>query len=68
MKRLKNKAGTKVQVRQIKSANGRGPVVHKTLGALGLGSIGKQKTFTISPSLSGMIGSVSYLLDIKEVK
>ncbi len=68
MKRIDNKDGTKVTVRQCKSANGRAPAVHKTLSALGLGRIGKQKTFKINPALAGMIGSVSYLLEIQEVK
>ena len=68
MKHIENKDGTRVAVRQCKSANGRAPAVHRTLNALGLGRIGKQKTFKINPALAGMIGSVSYLLEIQEVK
>lgn len=61
-------AGSKVTVRQTRSIAGREKEVIRTLQALGLGRIGKQKELTVNPAVLGMIKRVGYLLEVKESK
>ena len=58
----------KVFVKQVRSQVGRDPKVIKTLQAVGLGSIGKQKELTLNPSVQGMLDKVQHLVEITPVK
>jgi len=57
----------KVQVTQTRSAIGRAANQKATLVALGLGKIGKQVEVETSPSIQGMINTVSHLVTVKEL-
>jgi hypothetical protein len=49
---------SKVRVRQLRSKIGRNPATVRTLKALGLGSIGKEKELALNPSVQGMLNAV----------
>ncbi|MCB1140611.1 MAG: 50S ribosomal protein L30 [Leptospiraceae bacterium] len=57
----------KVKVTQVRSQIGTIPKHRKTLKALGLGRIGKERVHTKSPVLDGMIRQVGYLLKVEKV-
>lgn len=57
--------GSKVVVKQTRSTIGRNERVYRTLEALGLGRIGKQREITLNPSVRGMLIKVRHLVEIK---
>jgi large subunit ribosomal protein L30 len=59
---------SKVVVKQVRSHIGRAPQTLKTLKAIGLGAIGKQKELTLNDSVKGMIKRVSHLVEVTPVK
>jgi large subunit ribosomal protein L30 len=59
---------SKVRVKQVRSQIGRNPTTVRTLKAIGLGAIGKQKELTLSPSVQGMLNSVKHLVEVTPVK
>jgi large subunit ribosomal protein L30 len=54
-----------IEIRQVKSQIGSKPKARATLRALGLGKIGKTRTFEDTPSVRGMIKKVSHLIQVK---
>jgi len=61
-------SGKKVTVTQIRSAASRAIKVDKQLQAMGLGRVGKKVTFTLNPSIQGMIHTVRHLVKVEEAK
>jgi len=59
---------SKVRVKQVRSQIGRNPATCRTLKAIGLGAIGKQKELTLNPSVQGMLNSVQHLIEVTPVK
>jgi large subunit ribosomal protein L30 len=59
---------SKVRVKQVRSQIGRNPATRRTLKAIGLGSIGKQREITLNPSVQGMLQSVQHLIEVTPVK
>lgn len=59
---------SKVRVKQVRSQIGRGPLTVRTLKAIGLGAIGKQKELALNPSIEGMLKAVQHLIEITPVK
>lgn len=59
---------TKIKVTQLRSIASRDPSTKATISALGLGKIGKTKTFTTNPALLGMIKKVEHIVSVVEVK
>lgn len=59
---------SKVRVRQVRSQIGRQPTTKRTLKAIGLGSIGKQRELTLNQSVQGMLDSVQHLIEVTPVK
>ena len=59
---------SKVRVKQVRSQIGRNPTTVRTLKAIGLGSIGKQKELTLNPSVQGMLNVVKHLVEVTPVK
>jgi large subunit ribosomal protein L30 len=57
----------KINVIQVKSANGRKESHKRVLEALGLGRIGKHRVHEDTPNILGMIKKVSYLLKVEPV-
>lgn len=62
MKRAALVKGSKVIVKQYRSAAGRAVPVLRTLEALGLGRIGKAKVFVLNEALIGMLRRVDHLV------
>ena len=60
------KTGKTVTVRQIKSANRKPEIQAATLRGLGLKKIGRVRTLEDTPSVRGMIRSISHLVEIVE--
>jgi large subunit ribosomal protein L30 len=58
----------KVLVKQVRSKIGRNPKTIRTLQAIGLGSIGKEKLLTLNPSVQGMLDGVRHLVEVTPVK
>lgn len=67
-RKVQVRPGSKISVRQIRSAIGREPSVRATLCALGLGRIGKESAHVASASVLGMVKKLGHLLDVREVK
>ena len=61
-------AAEKVIVTQTRSSNRHPKKQLETLRALGLGRIGKSKEHSLTSSTTGMIKSVSHLVQIAKVK
>ncbi|MFN4894168.1 MAG: 50S ribosomal protein L30 [Pseudomonadota bacterium] len=59
---------SKVRVKQVRSQIGRNPTTVRTLKAIGLGAIGKQKELTLNPSVQGMLDTVKHLVEVTPVK
>jgi len=59
---------SKVIVKQVRSQIGRNPTTVRTLKAIGLGAIGKQKELTLNDSVKGMIKRVAHLVEVAPVK
>jgi large subunit ribosomal protein L30 len=62
------KSGKTLTVRQIRSAARRPDIQAATLRGLGLGKIRRTRTLEDTPSVRGMIHSVSHLVEIVEDK
>ena len=62
------KSGKTLTVRQIKSAARRPESQAATLRGLGLGKIRRTRTLEDTPSVRGMINSISHLVEIVEEK
>lgn len=60
--------GSKVLIKQVRSLIGRDEQFRQTLGALGLGRIGKSVEQTLSPAIIGMVRRVSCVLDLSKTK
>ena len=67
-KKTAKKSGKTVTVRQIKSAARRPDIQAATLRGLGLGKIRRTRTLEDTPSVRGMIHSISHLVEIVEDK
>ena len=61
-------ADKKVKITQIKSAIGYRHQAKDTLKALGIGKLNGSVIKSNSPSIQGMINSISHLLKVEEVK
>jgi large subunit ribosomal protein L30 len=59
---------SKVRVKQLRSKIGRNPATVRTLKALGLGSIGKEKELALNASVQGMLDAVKHLVEVTPVK
>jgi large subunit ribosomal protein L30 len=55
-------------VRQVRGLSGREVTTRRTIEALGLGRVGKSRVFQVNPALSGMIMSVSHLVEVEPVE
>jgi large subunit ribosomal protein L30 len=53
-----------IRVKQVRSKIGRNPTTIRTLKALGLGSIGKERVLPVNPSVEGMVGRVKHLIEV----
>jgi large subunit ribosomal protein L30 len=62
----KTLAGKTIVVRQIRSAARRPEIQAATLRGLGLGKIRRTRTLEDTPSVRGMIHSISHLVEIVE--
>ncbi len=58
----------KVKITQVKSSIDRPLRQKRTLVALGLGRINKSSQHNLTPQIKGMIGKVSHLVTVEEVK
>lgn len=58
----------KVLITQTKSVIRRPENQKRTITALGLGKINRSVEKELTPSISGMINTVSHLVEVKEVK
>jgi large subunit ribosomal protein L30 len=67
-KKTAKKSGKTLTVRQIKSAARRPEIQAATLRGLGLGKIRRTRTLEDTPSVRGMIHSISHLVEIVEEK
>ena len=56
----------KVKVKQVRGSSNSGDRINRTLKALGLGRVGKSKSFDLSnnDALKGMIKSVGHLVEV----
>jgi len=61
-------ATKKVSVKQVRSGNRCPKYQRATLDCLGLGRIGKTKTHNWTPSVKGMVTTVTHLVEVTEVK
>jgi large subunit ribosomal protein L30 len=57
----------KLQIRLVKSPIGCKPNHRRTVKALGLGRMNSVVEKEASPSVVGMVKTISYLLDVKEI-
>ena len=57
----------KINIRQVRSQSGHHRNTLRTLLALGLGSIGKQRTHIVNPAIIGMIKKVESLVKVYKV-
>ena len=62
---MKAKNGDKVVVKQVRSDSGRTPQVRRTVEALGLGKIGKERSFVLNDGVRGMIARVAHLVEVR---
>ena len=61
-------AANKMRITLVKSPIGCKPEHRRTVRALGLRKLGSMVEKTASPAILGMINSVSYLLDVEEIR
>ena len=61
-------ASTKVRITLVRSTIGCKPEHRKTVQALGLRKLGSIVEKNASPAIIGMVKSVSYLLDVEEIR
>lgn len=64
--KLQEIIGKKIIVRQTRSSHGRGSNVQRTLQALGLGRIGKEREVTANPALLGMLNRVKHVVTVTD--
>ena len=57
-------AGKKIRVRQVKSGIGFNRVQKRTLRALGLGKIGRERELADNDQVRGMIQRVTHLVEV----
>ena len=57
----------KVKVRQIRGVCGRTRRIRRTLDALGLGRVGKEKELPLNGPIAGMIKKVRHLVSVETV-
>ena len=62
------KTSKTITVRQIRSAARRPDIQAQTLRGLGLGKIRRERVLEDTPSVRGMINSISHLVEIVEEK
>jgi len=56
----------KILVKQVRSEIGRSAEFRLALRALGLGKIGKQREFTMSPAIAGMLRRVENVIEVSK--
>ncbi len=61
-------ASNKVRITLVRSTIGCKPEHRKTVQALGLRKLGSVVEKNASPAIIGMVKSVSYLLDVEEIR
>jgi large subunit ribosomal protein L30 len=61
-------AEKKIRVRLVRSPIGCKPEHRKTVEALGLRKIGSTVEKTANPAVLGLVQTVSYLLDVEEIR
>jgi large subunit ribosomal protein L30 len=64
----KKASGKTVTVKQVKSANRKPAIQTATLKGLGLGKLHRVRTLEDTPSVRGMINSISHLVQVVEEK
>jgi len=57
-----------IRITLKKSRYGRKPKQEKTLDALGLRKIGSRVEHKVSPSILGMVGKISHLVEVEEIE
>ncbi len=57
----------KIRVKLVRSLAGRKPVHRRTIKALGLGKMNSVREHEATPSVLGMVRSVSFMLEVEEV-
>jgi large subunit ribosomal protein L30 len=62
----KKASGKTVTVKQVKSANRKPAIQTATLKGLGLGKLHRVRTLEDTPSVRGMINSISHLVQVVE--
>ena len=63
--KAKKAAGGSIRIRQVKSGIGFNETQKATLKALGLGKIGRARTYPDNPQVRGMAAAVSHLVVIE---
>jgi large subunit ribosomal protein L30 len=58
----------KVRIKLVKSSIGRKPKHRATVTALGLRKVNQVVEKEVTPMIQGMINSISYLLEVEEIK
>ncbi|MGY6649884.1 50S ribosomal protein L30 [Wenyingzhuangia sp. IMCC45574] len=58
----------KLKITQVRSQINRTQIQKRTLAALGLTGIGKEKLHEATPSILGMVKKVEHLISVEEVK
>jgi large subunit ribosomal protein L30 len=53
-----------IRVKQVRSKIGRNPTTIRTLKALGLGAIGRERVLPVNPAVEGMLGKVKHLVEV----
>lgn len=61
-------AENRVRIKLVRSTIGCKPEHRRTVKALGLRKLGAEVERPASPSILGMVRSVSYLLDVEEIR
>ncbi len=65
--KMAKKTAKKIQITLVRSMIGRKPEHRRTVRALGLRKINHTVEKEVSPAIMGMVRSVSFLLDVKEI-
>jgi len=58
----------KVEIKLVRSVIGGLPAQRKTVRSLGLRKIGSSVVHELTPSIQGMVRTVSHLVSVKEMK
>lgn len=62
---MEEKTPERILVKQVRGDSGRVKEVKRTLSALGLGRIGKERAHNVNAALVGMLRKVEHLIEIK---